>query len=494
MSRFGLIGGSYTSQSVNADSEMTMNWYPETIEANGNSQMALYNTPGLSLFCDLTGVAVLGLITFNGRTFGVTGTTFWEIFADGTKVNRGTIAADLNLVSMVAGPNQVLIASAGIPYVFNLTTNVLTAVNPALLANVAQVEYMDGFYIALLKNSNTIQSSNPDDATTWAPGTQQTSVSLFPDMVMGIKVMHERIVTLGLKASTAYYDAGSFPFPFAADPSAGVIEQGTSSEWGQVILDNTLFWIGQDSRGAGIAWRANGYTPTRVSTHAEEYAWSKYPARTSDVIAYGYQELGHTFYVAYFPSGNATWVYDVATGLWHQRGTWTGTQFTAHPSQCHVYCFGQHLVGDYASGKVYTMSSDYLSDAGTQVRRVRHSPHISNEQQWILHHYVQLDMESGLGPQPPLLDGAGLPRDPIISIRWSDDGGHTWSNYHDLPCGQAGQYAKRVILRRLGRSRDRVYEISAADPIPYRIIEGYLEATPGFQAQERIATQLRKIS
>lgn len=66
-------------------------------------------------------------------------------------------------------------------------------------------------------------------------------------------------------------------------------------------------------------------------------------------------------------------------------------------------------------------------------------------------------------------------RGPVISLRWSDDNGHTWSNSYDRSFGEAGEYKTRVIWRRLGRARDRIFEISVSDPVPARIVDGYAE-------------------
>lgn len=56
--------------------------------------------------------------------------------------------------------------------------------------------------------------------------------------------------------------------------------------------------------------------------------------------------------------------------------------------------------------------------------------------------------------------------DPQVMLRWSDDGGHTWSNEHWRSMGKTGTYGTRVIWRRLGMTlklRDRVYEVSGTD-------------------------------
>jgi len=58
-------------------------------------------------------------------------------------------------------------------------------------------------------------------------------------------------------------------------------------------------------------------------------------------------------------------------------------------------------------------------------------------------------------------------------LRWSDDGGHTWSNEHWVSIGKIGQYGFRAIWRRLGMTqklRDRVYEVSGTDPVKIDIV------------------------
>lgn len=472
-----------------------MNWYPETIESNeGKTVTALYSTPGLSLFVTLPDTPVRGQILAGGRSFAVGGSIFCET-TGAAITNQNVIATDGKPVSMVGGTSQILIASAGAAYVFNFSTNTFTSIPSAILTGIIKVGYIDGFFLALFIGSNgvsVLQASALLDATTWPPLSIDTE-NAFADTLSSMIVDHQQVWTFGMQRSLAYYDAGNFPFPLATIPG-GVMEQGISAPNSVVQLDNSIFWIGGDSRGTGIGWRANGVTPTRISNHAIETAWQGY-STISDAVAYSYQDQGHSFWVIYFPTANHTWVYDVATGQWHERGYWSATNgiFTAHRSQNHIFANGQHLVGDWASGKIYIMSIANYTDRDNLIRRVRRAPHISTENEWIQHHRLQIDMETGLGPTPPLTDGLGNPRDPEINLRWSDDGGHVWSNIHTLGVGKVGNYLKRVIFRRLGRSRDRVYEVSCSDPIPFRLLEADLLASPGFQPSERIVKQYQKV-
>jgi hypothetical protein len=105
---------------------------------------------------------------------------------------------------------------------------------------------------------------------------------------------------------------------------------------------------------------------------------------------------------------------------------------------------------------------------------------------------MQIELEVGDGPIPPLMDAAGNPRDPQIMLRWSDDGGQAWSNEHWIGAGQAGTFKTRALWNRLGYARDRVYEVAVTDDIPWRIIDAYLRASPGFGPSERLVKQAAK--
>jgi hypothetical protein len=507
MARFGFVGPTYASQSLNADAQRCINWYPESIESGqGKGATALYPAPGLALFATLvTGTplgGVRGAIALNGRAFFVAGALFAEVDPSGQLIaaHQGNVVNDGLPVSMAASPQEILMASGGIAYVYDLTSNTLTQVDALNNIPVSGVGFSDGFFLALRSNSQQFFVSAPEKATSWDLS-NTAIVSVFPDNVLTMLVDHREIWFWGVTKTVVYYDSGAV-FPFDVVPGA-YIEQGIAAAASAVRLDNSVFWLGADDRGAGIGWRAQGYSPARISNHAVEAAWAAYPA-IADAIGYSYQDQGHSFWVLYFPTANATWVYDVSTQMWHERsfrGAGKATD-TAHRSRCHAFAFGKHLVGDWASGNVYQMSIpvakgsgwSFADDFGNPIRRVRRAPHISTEQEWILHSSMQIDIEAGLGPQPPLLDGSGNPRDPQLMMRWSDDGGKTWSNERIMNCGQAGNFKTRAITRRLGRSRDRIYEVAATDPVPWRIVDAYLKAAPGFEPVERMAKNLGKMA
>jgi hypothetical protein len=68
---------------------------------------------------------------------------------------------------------------------------------------------------------------------------------------------------------------------------------------------------------------------------------------------------------------------------------------------------------------------------------------------------------------------------PQAMLRWSNDGGSTWSKYYTTTIGQQGRYKNRAIWRRLGMARDRVFEVSITDPVKAVIVSANLKGSEG---------------
>jgi len=429
---------------------------------------------------------VRGELFINGRAFAVSGANFFEVLANGTNINWGTVANDALPVTMAASPQQLLLASAGTAYVFDLMANTLTAIPGVTFSGpVAQAAICDDFFLLTIQNSKEFVVSAPLDATDWVTN-GSAIVSVFPDNIVSMFVFQRQVWFFSDTQSVVYYDSGNI-FPFDVNPNA-FIEAGSAAENSVAIFNNSIAWLGADARGSGKVWLAAGYTPTRISNHAVEFAIQSY-SRIDDAVSFSYQDQGHEFLGIYFPTPSVMWLYDAMTGMWHKRGFWVESigQFRAAHYQNHMFAFGKHLVGDWQSGNVYQMSIpvalgtgwDFVTDAGNPIRRVRRAPHVSKEQKKQFHVELQIYVETGLGPIPPLLDGNGKARDPQLMLSWSDDGGHTFGNEFILDCGKAGEFKKRARKLQLGSSRDRVYQIAMSDPIPWRVIDGYLQIVQG---------------
>ncbi len=222
---------------------------------------------------------------------------------------------------------------------------------------------------------------------------------------------HRQLWLFGNTHSEVYYDSGDANFPFSR-LEGGFMEQGCGALDALARFDNSLLWLGRNADGAGVVWFANGYNPQRVSNHAIESMIQGFGV-IADASAYCYQDGGHVFYVLHFPSANgglgATLVYDKSTGLWHERGWWNAKLgvYQADLARTHMFAFGQHIVGDYQAGNLYTQSVNVYTDNGTPIRRVRSSPDLASGGRVAFHSEFRLLMQTGMG-----LDGPQTPSAP----------------------------------------------------------------------------------
>jgi len=98
--------------------------------------------------------------------------------------------------------------------------------------------------------------------------------------------------------------------------------------------------------------------------------------------------------------------------------------------------------------------------ACSPILRLRSTPHISNGLDRIIYHSIQLDMETGVG-----LQSLAYSRYPQAVLQYSSDGGHSWSKEEWGSIGDAGRHSTRLIWRRLGMARDRVFRFIITAPV-----------------------------
>jgi hypothetical protein len=475
-----ILGSSYVARSINAADNRMVNLFPEVIPEGGKEPAFLNRAPGLQFQQTIgTGpIRALWAHQTNGSDFYVvSGTEFYKVTGlTATPTKLGDVTGT-GPVSIADNGTQIFLACNPDGFIYNEVTNVFAQITDPDFTGAVTVGYLDGYFVYNEPNSQKVWVTQLLDGTSVDP-LDFASAEGSPDGLVGLIVDHREAWLFGTDSVEVWYDSGAADFPLQRIQGA-FNEIGCVSAYTIAKMDNGLFWLGTDARGQGIVYRANGYTGVRISTHAIEYAIAQY-GNISDAIAYTYQQEGHAFYVLTFPSGNATWVYDVATQAWHERAGWDTPlgQFTRHRSNCQCNFGGNIIVGDYENGNIYTLNLNvYADNGGIQkwLRSWRALPTGQNTLKRTAQHSLQLDCESGTG----LITGQGS--DPELMLRWSDDGGHTWSNEHLSKMGKIGEYYRRVFWRRLGMTlklRDRVYEVSMTDPVKVAIMGAELLISP----------------
>ena len=329
---------------------------------------------------------------------------------------------------------------------------------------------------------------NEPDSQNWACTDLQSTLSTqalygtkdgYVDKLVTLIVDRRQVYLLGEVTSEVWTDVGNVisgitSFPFARVPGTSM-QSGCNAPNSVARFGNSFALVARDTRGDSTIQMIDGYSFKRISTHAVEQ--SIINQATDDAIGFSYQEEGHEMYVVTFPSvGNGlTWVYDLSTGLWHKWLSWNAA--TNQFGRCRVNCITffnhKHVVGDFENGKIYCLDNEVYTEDGAPIRRLRRAPHITSDLQRQFFESLQIQFQPGVG----LSTGQG--QDPQVMLRWSNDGGSTWSNEHWTTIGKIGQYQNRAIWRRLGWSRDRIYEVSLTDPIKAVIVSAELKASAG---------------
>ena len=367
----GVCGGLGTLQSPNMNAERTVNWMPFAGVGRPKASPLLMPTPGVEPFVVLDNGPIRALFAQDGRMWAIGGTSLYEVFQNHTVALRGSTALDgrpATISSNGTNGNQLFITSGGEGYIYNLTTNAVSAiVDPDLITPIAMGWFSDGYFGALTADTNSFQISALFDGTDW-DALDVFQISTTSDLVTAQIVSHRELYTAGSRNTSVWQDTG---LSTIYAPIGGVsIEIGCAAAFSMIPLDNTVFMLGQNPDGARMVYRFKGYTPERISNDAVDYRLRLYP-RVDDAIAWSYQDDGHTFYVLYLPTppngpfGHTTLVYDLATGEWHERALTDPltAQFVPDVGRCHCYAFNRHFVGSRNSGAIYHQSADYLVDA-----------------------------------------------------------------------------------------------------------------------------------
>ena len=444
-----------------------------------------------------TNYAVNDTVTVLGGVYGTTPATYTVTSIGGSGAVTGlTLTNAGTYTSVPANPASTSSSGNGTGLTLTLTTGTGTGGTGTYVLNNSQtvssetmyalnfsvlpstdgafsgatsVDIVDNYFVYNKPNSQQWGASNP--LSPISQGLSFSSKDGAPDNLVALIVDHREVYLLGEASSEVWVDVGTFPFAFQRIPGTST-QHGIAAKASVYRLGNSFAYLSRNNRGQAQIMQMNGYMPTRISTHAvEQSLLNQY---VDDAYAWTYQQEGHECYVISFPTLDLTWVYDLSTQMWH-KWLWVDTNnvFHTHRGACSSVFQGEVLVGDKDNGQIYLLDPSNYTDNGDEIRRVRRAPHIVTDLQRQYLEELQIQFQPGVGNQS---DPA---QDPQAMLRWSNDGGSTWSKEHWVSIGKVGKYNNRAIWRRLGWSRDRIFEVVVTDPIKAVIVSANLKASDG---------------
>jgi len=402
MAKLSLIGSGYEGRSKNINASRCVNLYPEVNSQDSKAVISLIGTPGTSFFSNGNDV-IRGMHVFNDNIYIVSGSGLFAVNGSGTV--SGKLGSDLQTsvgrVQMVdngldPGGDQLVIADGTKIYCYNVSTEAFDVIDiPA-----STICFVGGYFIAD-DTGGKFRVSDLYDGSTWDSlnfGTAEAE----PDTLVSVYNNHGELWLFGKYTTEIWYQKGSGTPPFART-SGGVIDFGCAAPFSIAKGNNTIFWLGNKRNGssgqfAGV-FMADGYNARLISPPSINYILDNYSIN-NDAFAYIYTDEGHEFYELTFPSANATWVYDITTGFWHERSTYKDNPYNVgrHLSDSYCYFNGKHYVSDYRNSNILEMSSEYYKDQNDPIVSFRITDHLfdGDDLKNVFIKRLQIDLETGM--------------------------------------------------------------------------------------------------
>jgi hypothetical protein len=321
--------------------------------------------------------------------------------------------------------------------------------------------FVDG-YTLLAEADGTVRWSAVDDAITYADG-DFFSASFAADGLQRVMVLRREVWLFGTRTIEVWVPTGQDDQAFDR-LGGGIIERGCLAPASVAKVEERLIWLADD----GTVRVASGYQAERISTHAVERTIAAEVDRSA-IMAATYSLGGHSHYVM---SGAAfTWVFDMTTRRWTERAS-SGAQRWRVGTVADFA--GKAIAGDRINGRLYEITPAATTENGEPVIMTLRSPPAHAWPEGLSVFALWLDVVPGPSALAP---GAIATAEPAVTLRWSDDGGATWSTPRTAPVGIPTGRQTRVRFNRLGLVRNgRVFEVTADARFVRAIIDAKVQA------------------
>lgn len=534
------VGPSYSARSPNVDCERSMNVFAEAIEggAAGKARLALYGTPGLLLFANITGKSQVRAIWANDTScYGVIDNGFYQIFSDGTFNLRGTVANDGKPAKIMPNGNEVLIVSGGFAYVDAGLGPVLASYTTAF-TGVVRTTAASGY--DLIHSPVTWLSGDKFGGlyvgmTITIGGTGYTIFTIYDDENLlltsdaGGHVSLAYSATPSVAASSgaflnSYYiiaQPGTRQINVSAindgstwDPLDFASKEGYPDHIAALLADHEELWIfGTDTTEVWGSSGTTGFPLQRIESAFIHHGCSApaSPARLQSGVAWlsGDAERGGTIaYLAqgFMPNRISTHAEESAWDSYSTVADAVSFTYTEGGHEFWVIIFptaNATWVFDATSGWWHERGHWNGSSIDAQLQICHAS---------VFGKHLVGDRTSGKIYQQSLSffddDGTQIVRirtaphlsteqltsyysffqldmelgqsatTPSVALDWSDDGGHTFHS-PKTATPTFNNYGARVVWRRLGRSVDRVFRVTITAAVKVALIQAILDVKTG---------------
>lgn len=471
-----LVGGFNRSRNVLVNNQATVNFITAIKGAGAKAPMVLETAPGyveLGLVGDgpiRTGRMVSSKIRSGATAFelyGVYGSKLIAHTPTSGNITIGTLGTSSGRVRMARGRSKIALVDGTQGYYYDGTT--FGVITDADFPDAATfIDYMDGFYIANDPNTDNWYISAREDPTSWN-ALDFTAATYAPDAALAHCAQESLLWVMGEESAQAYYNSGNASFPYdrvlSATQRVGILAPQSLAN-----SDDGVFFLATTPEGGRFIYRIQGQAGQQISGDEQDQFLSTI-SDPSTCYGFIYKQAGKSFYVLQCGAttgadarASSTLVYNMAAGVFETRETNDGTAWRAGG---HGILNNENLVGSNLSGSYGRLDLSNYQDAGQELIRTRRTQVVHGMGYEMDFWQLMVGIQSGIG-------NTDAPN-PTLRMRYSDDGGQTWSRWLEKSAGRVGETKKIITFDQLGSSTDRVFEIAMSDAANLVLVDAYVE-------------------
>ncbi len=450
---------SYRGGSAPLSSQRCLNMYAERQVAGAKTPISVHGVPGIVEFSTIGAGPVRGGHFFNDVAYVVSGPFLYSMGATGTATNLGGQISGTGPVSMDDNGTELVMTNGAAGYIYDEDSGfrLITSENFHAANTVTTI---DGFFMHDRVGTNEIFMSDSLDGTTYSD--RFASAETKSDNVLSVLNHLQLLHVFGAKTIEYWVNAGAAHFPFIRSP-AGVTPRGIAAPYAFAVEDSAVHLLGDDR----IAYRLNGSILEAVSTPPINTHWQNFTT-VGDCRGFSYTFGGHKFIVLNFVSANETWVWDVTTKLWHERGSLdiSGVNLGRWRGNCSFTAYDKVFIGDGFSGRVGYLDAGTFTEFGSQIIGEVVSPPISGGGKFITMPWLNVELETGVGT----VSGQGA--NPQILLAISDNGGRSFKSPEMwASMGKIGETDNMMVrFGPLGGFYERCLKLVISDPVRRTIL------------------------
>lgn len=480
----------YQSESSPFAGQRCVNWIPVVAESAALSTRALFQPPGLKIFKESTVIGNRGGIPANGVPYFVNGNSLISLSVSGVETIHGTIEGSGRVSLAVNAKNAdtgsqfiVIVVPGGKSYAFATVTNILTEITDTDFLTSDTVFFSDGFFIFSASDGSVFFVSRLNDPLTY-DALDRGTAEISPDNIAAIHVNHNEVFVCGDNTIELFDRILGAGFPYQRIEGAN-IQKGVHAKFSLVEFDNTFCFAGGGLNEKTAIWKVTGSSSaTKISTDAIDSEIQKFTRdEISDAFALTYARHGQFLAIFTFESEripSRTFFYNATASallgqhVWGEFQTGLDREGNRFRVESIVSAYGKLLVGDQTTGIIGEIDDNTLTHYGDPILRKMITAPFSQDGIAIMAGEFEATFQAGVGLTNNIA--------PVVQMRVSDDGGHTFNSITERSIGKIGEYGQRSIWRRQGRFPvARRIELSITDPVKANLIR--LAATPELGVQ-----------